>query len=75
MVSSEASLLASQMTVFLYLKIFLSAYSFLRERDRDRAPAGEGQGEGETQNLKQVAGPELSAQSPTWGSNSQTMRS
>ena len=31
--------------------------------------------ERETQNPKQAPGPELSAQSPTWGSNSQTARS
>ena len=31
--------------------------------------------ERETQNLKQAPGSELSAQSPTWGSNSQTARS
>ena len=38
-----------------------------RERERER--------ERETQNLKQAPGSELSAQSPTWGSNSQTVRS
>ena len=37
--------------------------------------AGEGQRERETQNLKQAPGSELSAQSPTWGSNSRTVRS
>ena len=31
--------------------------------------------ERETQNPKQAPGSELSAQSPTWGSNPQTMRS
>ena len=36
---------------------------------------GEGQRERETQNLKEAPGSELSAQSPTWGSNSQTARS
>ena len=36
-----------------------------RERERDR----------DTQNPKQVPGSELSAQSPTWGSNPQTVRS
>ena len=36
---------------------------------------GEGQKEKETQNLKQAPGSGLSAQSPTWGSNSQTVRS
>ena len=42
---------------------------------RDRTPAGEGQRERETQNLKQVPGSELSAQSPTRGSNPPTARS
>ena len=35
---------------------------------------GEGQRERETQKLKQAPGSELSAQSLTWGSNSQTAR-
>ena len=35
----------------------------------------EGQKERETQNPKQVPGSELSAQNPTWGSNSLTARS
>ena len=39
-----------------------------RERERERA-RGEGQRERETQNPKQAPGSELSAQSPTWGSN------
>ena len=42
---------------------------------RDRVQVGEGQRERETQNLRQAPGSELSAQSPTWGSNSQTVRS
>ena len=46
-------------------------YSFLR----NRAPVGVGQREGETQNPKQAPGSELSAQSPTRGSNSRTARS
>ena len=50
-------------------------YIYLFLRDRDRAQVGEGQGENETQNLKQAPGSELSAQSPMWGSNSQTVRS
>ena len=45
------------------------------ERQRDRALLGEGQREREMQNLKQAPGPELSAQSPTQGSNLRTMRS
>ena len=44
---------------------------FLREREQ----VGKGQRERETQNLKQVLGSELSAQSPMHGSNSQTVRS
>ena len=43
----------------------------LRERDRDRVQAGEGQRERETQNLEQVPGSELAAQSLIRGSNSQ----
>ena len=58
------------------LKKFLNVYLFLRERDRDRdrAGVGKGQRERETQNLKQAAGSELSAQSPTRGSNPRTVR-
>ena len=37
--------------------------------ERDRAQTGEGQRERETQNPKQAPGSELSAQSPTQGSN------
>ena len=44
-------------------------------RDRDRAPVGEGQREREAQNPKQSPGSELSAQSRTWDSNPQTVRS
>ena len=46
------------------------------ERQRNtECEQGRGQREGETQNPKQAPGSELSAQSPTWGSNSQTARS
>ena len=48
---------------------------FIFDREMDRVGAGEGQRERETQNMKQVPGSGLSAQSPTWGSNSQTARS
>ena len=48
---------------------------FERERKRDRAREGKGQREMETQNLKQAPGSKLSAQSPMWGSNSQTASS
>ena len=50
-------------------------FIFERERDTDRAWAGEEQREKETQNPKQAPVSELSAQSPMWGSNSQTARS
>ena len=48
---------------------------FILGRQRDRMQAGEGQREKEKQNLKQAPGSKLSAQSPMWSSNSQTMRS
>ena len=54
--------------------IFKKMFIYFWETERDRAQAGDGQGE-ETQNLKQAPGSELSAQSPTQGSNSQTVRS
>ena len=38
-----------------------------RERERER--------ERDTQNLKEAPGSEMSAESPIWGSNSQTVRS
>ena len=50
-------------------------YLVLRERERKRVRAGEVQRERETQNPQQAAVSELSAQSMTWGSNSQTVRS
>ena len=43
--------------------------------ERHRARVGEGQRQKETQNLKQARGSELSAQSPTRGSNPPTVRS
>ena len=43
-----------------------------RDRERERETPGEEQRERETQNTKQAPGSELSAQSPTWGSNSLT---
>ena len=51
---------------------FFYVYLFLRQRETEHE-----QGrvrERETQNLKQAPGSELSAQSPTWGSNSRTAR-
>ena len=53
--------------------IFLKVYLYLREREREQA--GEGQRARETQNPKQAPDSELSAQSPTRGSNLRTMRS
>ena len=50
-------------------------FMFIFERETDRVQAGEGQRERETQNLKQAQGSKLSAQSLTWDSNSQTLRS
>ena len=59
--------------VFQFLKKFFYVCLFLRETDR--VQVGEGQRERETQNQKQAPGPELSAQSPTQGSNPRTTRS
>ena len=55
--------------------IFFNVYLVLRERQTDRASAEKLQGHSETQNLEQAPGSELSAQSLTWGSNPQTVRS
>ena len=63
----------SSFQFFLLLLFFGNVYLFLRETDR--VQVGEGQREEETQNLKQTPGSELSARSPTQGSNSQTVRS
>ena len=47
-----------------------------RERERDKnVSRGGAERDTDTQNLKQTPGSELSAQSPTRGSNSQTARS
>ena len=46
-----------------------------RERERERINGGGAERERETQNPKWVPGSELSAQSPTWGSNSRAVRS
>ena len=60
----------------ILFKFFLMFIYSLRERERetDRALEGEGQRVKETQNPKQAPGSELSAQSPTWGSNQPTNR-
>ena len=52
---------------------FIFCVYFIFEKEREQA--GEGKRERESQNLKQAPGSELSAQSPTRGSNSQTVRS
>ena len=61
-------------TLFIYLlkKNFFNIYLFLRQRESMNK---EGQRKRETQNLKQAPGSELSAQSPTRGSNPRTTRS
>ena len=50
-------------------------FIFERETDRQSVSSGGAERERETQNLKQALSSELSAQSPTWGLNSQTVRS
>ena len=50
-------------------------FIFQRERETEHEQGRSRERERETQNLKQAPGSELSAQSLTWGSNSQTVRS
>ena len=51
-------------------------FYFMVERERERQSVNrEGQRVGEAENLKQTPGSELSAQSPTCGSNSCIVRS
>ena len=61
-----------------FFKKLVFIYFWERKREGGRehvcVQAGKGQRERETQNPKQAPGSELSAQSPTWGSNSQTGR-
>ena len=64
------------MYVFPFVSSLVS-FIFERERERERETEHE-QGrerERKTQNLKQAPGSELSEHSPTWGLNSQTVRS
>ena len=68
---SECKIALNHMNIFIELSVNI----YFRERERERERTGEGQSEREAQNLKQAPGSELSAQSPKWGSNSQTMRS
>ena len=58
---------------FLKKKFFFNVYLFLRQRETEQERGRVR--ERETQNLKQAPGSELSAQSPTRGSNSRTARS
>ena len=63
-----------------FLNLF-NVYLFLRERESERVSGGGAEREREKdrqtdrQNLKQAPGSELSAQSPTQGSNPQMVRS
>ena len=59
------------------LFFFITFIHFLRERQRQRQSVSRGgaERERESQNLEQAPDSELSAQSPMWGSNSQTGRS
>ena len=52
---------------------FFNVYLFLRERGRERVE--EGQREGDKRSKAGPAFSALTAQSSTWGSNSQTLRS
>ena len=70
--------MCSQTDTFIYLFIrifqfFSFIYLFIYFFDRQMS-AWEGQSEKETQNLNQASVSRLSAQSSTWGSNSQTIR-
>ena len=57
------------MTLELALSFFIfNVYLYLRERERERMSRGGAERE-ETQSPKQAPGSELSAQSPTQGSN------
>ena len=47
----------------------------MRERDRASMSREGAERDSETQNPKQAPGSELSAESPMWGLNSQTVRS
>ena len=62
----------SNLFIYYYLKKLLM-FIFIFERETER---GQGRDrERETHNLQQPPGSELAAQSPTWGSNSRTLRS
>ena len=59
--------------LFFFLIFFFNIYLFLRQRETEHERGRVR--ERETQNQKQVPGSELSAQSPTRGSNPRTVRS
>ena len=63
-----------QTTSSLQFNFFFNVYLVLRERERDRVRAREEQRDRETES-EAGPGPELSAQSPTRGSNPRTVRS
>ena len=54
---------------------FCNVYLLLRDRERQSVSGGGAERERKTQNLKEAPGSELSAQSPTQGSNPQAVRS
>ena len=61
--------------LLLFKKNFFNVYLFLRQRETEHERGRDRERERETQNLKQPPGSELSAQSPTRGSNPPTARS
>ena len=73
----SGALLKFWSAVLVSLFYFFNVCLFLteRERERERQSMSGGGTERETQNPKQAPGSELSAQSPTRGSNPRTVRS
>ena len=69
---ARSRLSVKQYTFFL---IFKKIFIFEREREREWESEWVRDGQRETQNPKQAPGSEPSAQSLTWGSNTQTARS
>ena len=61
--------------LFIHFIMFIYFWKKERERERERAWVEEGQRDRERQNLRQAPGFELLAQSLTWCSNSQTLKS
>ena len=68
----QSQSLSTEHNVGMFLNFFECFYSFLRERQNTGGGRAEREGDTESE-----AGPdsELSAQSPTWGLNSRTVRS